>query len=107
MPALCAAALLPLPTAVRAALSLQEGEHLALEGVEVPEAPMDRLEHELVVDAPVLVDQKVAEPYHAPEGGGHGPRDRAVSRESLEEVILLARQPQPEPHHEQGADVDD
>jgi len=43
-------------------LPLQEGEHLALEGVEVPEAPTHRLEHELVVDAPVLLDQEVAEP---------------------------------------------
>lgn len=56
----------------------EKSEDLALEGVEIPEAPMDRVEHDFVVNAPVFMDQEVAKSFHAFEDAGRGGREHAL-----------------------------
>jgi len=43
----------------------KKANHFALEGVEVPEPLPDGLEHDLIIDSPVFLDQKVPVPSSA------------------------------------------
>ena len=81
-------------------------EHLSLEIIEVFQPTLDCLEDQLIVDAPVLVDEEVAEPLHAPKGVRHRRREGAVTRELDKQIVLFAGKAEAQARDEQGADID-
>src|SRR5712692_10454304 len=93
------------PASGMSPLRPEEHEHLALERLEIAEALRDDLEHDPVVDAPVLVDQKIAQSLHAPERVGHRLGYRLAAGELFEQIVFLTRESQAHPGDEQCADV--
>src|SRR2546425_7940749 len=88
---------LPRSGARLSALRAEEHEHLALERLEIAEALRDDLEHDPVVAASVLVDQEIAQSFHAPERVGHRLGYRLAAGELFEQIVFLTRESEAHP----------
>src|SRR2546429_9010869 len=77
-----------------------------LHGFEVPQAVVDRVEEQPVVDPPILVHEKIAKASHPPQRRARVRGDHASLYELLEQVVFLPWKPEAQSGHDQPTSVD-